>query len=210
MATKRPADDDTTSDSPKKAKRQVCFFGTKCYRRNPLHFQEFQHPHLESIKSPGPDNAGVLQDQWKIIKDLGLLADDEDLIKQPPPGEKAEVHVEEKAADTKANHVVVKEKAGETKAKLHPILVKLEQAQPYSLFFTKVKDVPSTHNDRNSIFITDLLHSCHGNLRSTVQINFLVDYEWLKMAYEATGNEVRGNIASWLLSMAQHIILFLS
>ena len=56
-------------------------------------------------------------------------------------------------------------------------------------FLTKVKDVPSTHKDNNSIFITDILHSCHGNLKSTVQINFLVDYEWLNEMYEATGNE---------------------
>ena len=55
--------------------------------------------------------------------------------------------------------------------------------------FQKVKDLPSTHKSQNSLFLTDLLHSCHGDLKSTVQINFLVDYQWLRMNYEATGNQ---------------------
>ena len=59
----------------------------------------------------------------------------------------------------------------------------------FEILSSKVKDVPSTHKDQTSIFLTDILHACHGNLKSTVQINFLVDYEWLKMSYEATGNQ---------------------
>ena len=51
------------------------------------------------------------------------------------------------------------------KSKKHILLRKLELAQPYNMFFTKVQDVPSTHKDKYSLFMTDLLHSCHGELK---------------------------------------------
>ena len=64
----------------------------------------------------------------------------------------------------------------------HILLRKLELAQPFNMFFTKVQDIPSTHKDKHSLFLTDLLHSCHGELKSTLQMNFLVDYQWLKVS----------------------------
>eukprot|EP01102_Stenamoeba_stenopodia_P019877 TRINITY_DN7598_c0_g1_i1.p1 TRINITY_DN7598_c0_g1~~TRINITY_DN7598_c0_g1_i1.p1 ORF type:complete len:522 (+),score=113.56 TRINITY_DN7598_c0_g1_i1:345-1910(+) len=61
-SSRTDSDDDVVSDDedtkPNKVKRQrtdpeeddrpVCQYGTKCYRKNPAHFREYRHPHLDS------------------------------------------------------------------------------------------------------------------------------------------------------------------
>ncbi|XP_013100398.2 probable tyrosyl-DNA phosphodiesterase [Stomoxys calcitrans] len=37
--------------------KKICPYAEKCYRRNPIHFNEFSHPHLESIYKRGLDSA---------------------------------------------------------------------------------------------------------------------------------------------------------
>lgn len=66
---------------------------------------------------------------------------------------------------------------------------KLELRSPMNLFFTKVKDSLETHKDEKSLHITDLFHPSLGSLESSLQINFMVEYEWLMMNYELTNNE---------------------
>jgi hypothetical protein len=58
------------------------------------------------------------------------------------------------------------------------------------VFFTKVKDSPATLKDLRSIYMTDLLHPRLGDLKRSLQINFMVEWEWLKMNYEVTKNDV--------------------
>jgi len=65
---------------------------------------------------------------------------------------------------------------------------KLESMSPMNLFFTKVKNSKETHKDNRSLHITDLLHPSLGNLESSLQINFMVEYEWLMANYEITKN----------------------
>ena len=59
------------------------------------------------------------------------------------------------------------------------------------MFLTKVKDSPETHKDLNSIYITELLHPSLGKLKRSLQINFMVEWDWLKMNYEAMKCDVR-------------------
>ena len=66
---------------------------------------------------------------------------------------------------------------------------KLLAMSPMNLFFNKVRSSPKTHNDKRSLHFTDLLHPSLGNLQSSLQINFMVEYEWLMMSYEVTKNE---------------------
>ena len=77
MASKRQAEDSVDSDNKRKPpldSRPKCFFGLKCYRRNPEHFKDYSHPHLENLKSsPGGDTSTILKTQWQIVKDLNLL-----------------------------------------------------------------------------------------------------------------------------------------
>ena len=58
-------------------------------------------------------------------------------------------------------------------------------ALPMSVFLTKIRDLPSTHADPRSIYMADLLHPKLGLLKKSLQINFMVEWEWLQMNYEA-------------------------
>ncbi|XP_021706145.1 probable tyrosyl-DNA phosphodiesterase isoform X1 [Aedes aegypti] len=61
---------------------QVCQYGSDCYRKNPIHFKEFSHPHLESIlmeasaksKYRIPDelfmSREVVLDQLKVLEQV--------------------------------------------------------------------------------------------------------------------------------------------
>ena len=74
MATKRTNDDSESGSDPKKGKlasKEKCIFGIKCYRRNPVHFKEYSHPHLESLdyEHCPNDSPKVVQDQWQILKE---------------------------------------------------------------------------------------------------------------------------------------------
>ena len=65
---------------------------------------------------------------------------------------------------------------------------KIHCMSPLNLFYNKVKHSPQTHRDKRSLYFTDLLHPSLGNLESSLQINFMVDYEWLLLNYEVTSN----------------------
>jgi len=66
------------------------------------------------------------------------------------------------------------------------VQAKLRAAAPFNYFLTKVRDCPSTHKALDSIYMTDILHPSLGKLTSTLQINFMVELDWLTMNYEAT------------------------
>lgn len=70
--------------------------------------------------------------------------------------------------------------------KLSGVQAKLRAAAPFNYFLTKVRDCPATHKALDSIYMTDILHPSLGKLTSTLQINFMVELDWLTMNYEAT------------------------
>ncbi|KAJ3163603.1 hypothetical protein HDU86_000186 [Geranomyces michiganensis] len=45
-------DDNGSDEDDGPAKLQVCMFGKKCYRKNPVHFQEYAHPWLDDPAGP--------------------------------------------------------------------------------------------------------------------------------------------------------------
>ncbi len=69
------------------------------------------------------------------------------------------------------------------------ILEKLKAAEPLNFFLTKIRDSPGTHAEARSIYIADLLHPRLGDLKRTLQINFMVEWDWLRMNYEVTKND---------------------
>ena len=60
-----------------------------------------------------------------------------------------------------------------------------------SVFLTKIRDSTPTHSDQRSIYMADLLHPKLGDLKKSLQINFMVEWEWLKMNYEVTKNDAK-------------------
>lgn len=64
---------------------------------------------------------------------------------------------------------------------------KLEIAAPYNVFFTQIPDCPDTLKELNSLTLTDLLCPSLGELKSSLQFNFMIDIMWLMEQYEARG-----------------------
>ncbi len=60
-------------------------------------------------------------------------------------------------------------------------------------FSNRIKDVASTHKgDGKSVYLTNLLRPSGGvGLKETLQINFMVDFEWLWMNYEVVKIQVK-------------------
>ena len=61
-----------------------------------------------------------------------------------------------------------------------------------SHFVFRIKDIPSTHKgDGKSIYLTNFLRPSGGvKLKQTLQINFMVDFEWLWMNYDVVKIQV--------------------
>lgn len=62
---------------------------------------------------------------------------------------------------------------------------KLERAAPYNLFFTKIPKSEETVKNSDTIAFTDLLCPSLGDLKCSLQINFMIDIMWLMEQYKA-------------------------
>ncbi|XP_077292527.1 tyrosyl-DNA phosphodiesterase 1-like isoform X2 [Arctopsyche grandis] len=60
---------------------------------------------------------------------------------------------------------------------------KHERAAPYFMFFTTISSAPETHTHPLSITFQELLDPSLGKLKSSLQINFMVDVGWLLAQY---------------------------
>jgi len=76
--------------------------------------------------------------------------------------------------------------SAEAGGKMSGVQAKLRAAAPFNYFLTKVRDCPASHKALDSIYLTDILHPSLGKLTTTLQINFMVELDWLTMNYEAT------------------------
>lgn len=63
--------------------------------------------------------------------------------------------------------------------------IKLEKSHPYNLFITKIKDSePDSSNDSKFIEFNEIFDKSLGEVKSSLQINFIVDFGWLLRQYE--------------------------
>ena len=187
--------------------RQECVFGEKCYRRNPHHFREYSHRHLLRQNDRIQDS-----DQYKIFstieaefqKDVGNNPSQKQSPNQSPSTSIVPQSVHDIPQNVKKRlsspsldeSSPVKKQAKRTDSedgdrRKSKIQRKLEAGTPYNFFLTKIKDCPDTHSALDSLYITDLLHPSLGKLSSSLQINFMVDLEWLMMNYEVTRTKDR-------------------
>jgi hypothetical protein len=67
--------------------------------------------------------------------------------------------------------------------------VRLAEAGPYNFFLTAVRDSPPTHTEALSIRFHELLDPSMGDLDSSLQINFMVEMDWLLEMYKVYGHE---------------------
>eukprot|EP00088_Acartia_fossae_P012403 TRINITY_DN16392_c0_g1_i6.p1 TRINITY_DN16392_c0_g1~~TRINITY_DN16392_c0_g1_i6.p1 ORF type:complete len:592 (+),score=114.72 TRINITY_DN16392_c0_g1_i6:30-1778(+) len=210
-------------------KRQECCFKEKCYRKNPHHFKEYSHSHLELLLLTFPDfqvdndpgGIGIqnLREQLKIFADIEKTFtkcdetnDSNDKGKNQNGGaysgntntsnnmsaetSNGTTHKRQSTPDNdeqrKRQKIEAKEEGGSSVGISRPgkskVLQKIEDSAPFYYFLNKVKDNPDTHKSSHSIYMTDLLHPSLGNLKSSLQINFMVELDWLLMNYEVTKN----------------------
>lgn len=64
---------------------------------------------------------------------------------------------------------------------------KLRKAAPYNIFLTTVASSSATHSDPLSVTFLELLDPSLGELESSVQLNFVVQIDWLMAQYAAAG-----------------------
>ena len=66
---------------------------------------------------------------------------------------------------------------------------KLAAAAPYNFFLTAIRDSPPTHREPLSVCFHQLLDPSMGDLDSSLQINFMVELDWLMEQYKVFGHE---------------------
>jgi len=66
---------------------------------------------------------------------------------------------------------------------------RLAEAGPYNFFLTAIRDSPPTHTEALSIRFHELLDPSMGDLDSSLQINFMVELDWLLEMYKVYGHE---------------------
>jgi hypothetical protein len=66
---------------------------------------------------------------------------------------------------------------------------RLAESSPYNFFLTAICDSPATHKEALSISFHELLDPTLGDLDSSLQINFMVELDWLMEMYKVFGHE---------------------
>lgn len=66
---------------------------------------------------------------------------------------------------------------------------KFEASHPYNYFLTTIVPIPETHTEQLSISFQEILDLSLGDLESSLQINFMLDFMWLLGHYHFQGHE---------------------
>ncbi|CAG9772390.1 unnamed protein product [Ceutorhynchus assimilis] len=191
---------DQADAEAKKPKREECPHKERCYRKNPHHFKEFEHPFLIQLIEKGdtpeiPDN--MPQPKQLYLEQIEIL---KPILAAQKPKETEKKRVEtvknnmESVASSSSSCGKVSKKGKTTiftstseEATCSPgsMLEKLKKNAPYNLFFTTIPKSQSTFKEVNSVSFTDLLCPSLGPLKCSLQINFMIDIDWLLKQYKA-------------------------
>ncbi|KAH8411987.1 hypothetical protein KR222_004783 [Zaprionus bogoriensis] len=196
---------------------QECPYGEKCYRKNPIHFGEYSHAHLDAIYArglqadsgeydiPGKYSAELINIQLKLLEKLQPKAAAPKAKQQQPASttttttKAAAAAVKpstSRAADSRdSSNLAKKQKLNERNIRDYiPVVVekgrmaeKLQRAAPYNMFLTAITDSKPTHAEPLSITLQEILDESLGEIESSVQINFMVDIGWLLGHYYFAG-----------------------
>lgn len=156
----------------------ICPHGAKCTRKQPHHFMEYNHEHLDNIIEQNQTARRLDQyqipDEFLAQKDLIL-----DQIKIYDGLYRKKLPVE---PNTK------RQKLDTNMAQPLTMAQKLVAARPYNYFLARVQSSPQTHNEPLSITFQEIFDPSLGDLESSVQINFVVQPDWLFNHYLAVGH----------------------
>ncbi|KAF5302230.1 hypothetical protein FQA39_LY10269 [Lamprigera yunnana] len=195
---KRKDGTDTTNNdvNGKKSRKEECPHTTKCYRRNPHHFNEYDHPHLDELLKKGdplelppdyPQQKSVVLEQLEVLRGMRNIKSAAAEYKPPSfnVGQTSRMSTRLKSTSYIPNSAesFSKPVSGST------MMEKLNNNAPYNLFFTTIPDSPETTRHTNTITFTDLLCPSLGELKCSLQINFMIDIAWLMEQYKKMGQE---------------------
>ncbi|XP_073999862.1 tyrosyl-DNA phosphodiesterase glaikit isoform X1 [Rhodnius prolixus] len=186
---------------------QICSYGEKCYRKNPKHFETFSHPHLNDlIKIMGDKEISIPPDHKTEIS-LETLKLQLSFLRRNEVSEDSEDHIQPSSSSSRSSRCKHPEEASckvyatsknEAQAQgyrvvvldrvKNPILNKLMAAAPYNFFLTTISDSPQTHNEMLSLTFAELVDPNLGQLESSLQINFMVQFGWLLAQYHIMGH----------------------
>lgn len=195
LKRKTPNDMQSSSNDPKKAKTEDCPHAVKCYRRNPHHFKEYNHPHLEEFLEKGeplelppdyPQQKNVILEQLQVIKGIRNI---KPMEKQLESVVNTNGETSRQSTRQKSTSFVPNTTQSTVKCSGQTMLKKLEDNAPYNLFFTTIPDSVKTITHKNSITFTDLLCPSLGDLKCSLQLNFMIDIAWLMEQYKKMGQE---------------------
>lgn len=175
--------------------KESCSHAEKCFRKNPHHFREYNHPHLnkyltgvipDTLPSEYSQPRSFYLEQITIMKQLGIGGAKKDAPRQLH----SEASTSNSSASSKTGSGISASSssaAGKIVLKLPAGFVSMEEklaaAAPYSLFFTQIPEVGSTLNLKSTISFQDLLCPTLGRLKDSLQINFIIDIIWLMQEY---------------------------
>nr|XP_022901658.1 probable tyrosyl-DNA phosphodiesterase [Onthophagus taurus] len=181
----------------KKLRQEICPHAEKCYRRNPHHFKEYDHPHLNDFLQQGDDfklpsdfsqSRQVVVEQLNVLKSLrgninngkSNIAIINDVSKQ---GSSTSVPntTEGTKKSKKTTTFVAGNYLGHQK---YTMAAKMENNKPYNLFFTTIPESYDTLDQKNSVTFADLLCPSLGELKCSLQLNFIIDISWLIEQYQ--------------------------
>lgn len=180
----------------------VCQYGKDCYRKNPHHFMQYLHDHLDKIIEENSAEKNV--EQYKIsdksvAAQRDLIIDQIKIINQlfpesVPSSKKNKLDVTHQSTSTSSDSVdgcIASRSLDDANSKALPkvnihdyikvvvpkskMAEKLAAARPYNYFLTSITSSTPTHNEQLSITFQEILDPSLGELECSVQINFMVD-----------------------------------
>lgn len=122
-------------------------------------------------------DTNIILDQLQIYRDQGFATE--------PNIEDAE----RQEHSTEGDRPAVVTSQNEVLARRKGFASKLAESSPYNFFLTAICDSPPTHKEALSISFHELLDPTLGDLDSSLQINFMVEFDWLMEMYKVYGNE---------------------
>ena len=138
----------------------------------------------EDLKLPSGYKAkidsGVILDQLQIYRDQ-RFAPESDIRS----AEREKRDTKDKKPIPTGSNTDINQGSGKRKG----FSFRLAKAGPYNFFLTAIRDSPSTHTEALSIRFHELLDPSMGDLDSSLQINFMVELDWLLEMYKVYGHE---------------------